>query len=446
MGANMSTLSLPLGSARDLPSKSIGGIGDNTATTQTTERGFVGRPQTPDPRGRPASRGKYFEVVALTDAKAMQEWIPQWEVLAKAAIEPNVFYEHWTLIPALRLYGSDAVKVAFVLERDPNAAVKSRLVGVFPLEFGCHFRGLSIGCVRMWKHPHCYLASPLIATNFQTQCWEAIFQWLKASPDGGTLFELRTISGDGPLFRSLQAHAFSRRAPLHLSELYTRALLELGGTGEDYIRSSMGGDHRRSYARKKRQLCEKGDMKVSRLGPADSVESWLKDFLQVEASGWKGKTATAMACHDADRQFLRDISHEAFRRNRLMMMTMKLDGRPIASHVGIYAGDGAFAIKIAYDESFGQYSPGILLELEAIHELHQQRPRPCHWVDCCSAADSVVMKRVWKQQRTIVSVICPTGKRGGDLLVSALPMLLYLRGCLRKCLPHRGEKPSVEEA
>lgn len=436
----MSTLSLPSGSARDFP-----GGGGNTATPRVDQRRLSGQRQTREPHGNPVPRGKYFEVIALSDPRAMQEWIPQWETLAKDAIEPNVFYEHWTLIPALRLYASESVKVALVLARDPNAAVKSRLVGVFPLEFGCHFRHLPIRCVRLWKHPHCYLATPLIATSFQAQCWDAIFQWLKASPESGSLFELRTISGDGPILRSLQAHTFGQRLPLHVSELYTRALMELGDTGEDYIRSSMGGDHRRSYARKKRQLAEKGDMTVSRLGPEDSVDGWLKDFLQVEASGWKGKTATAMACHNVDRQFLADISQEAFNRNRLMMMTMKLDGRPIASHVGIYASEGAFALKIAYDESLGQYSPGILLELEAIHELHQQRPRPCQWVDCCSAADSVVMKRVWKQQRTIVSVVCPTGRPGGDLLVSALPMLQYVRSRLRKCLPHRKAKPAPAE-
>lgn len=436
----MSSFSLPSGSARDFP-VSVG----NADKPHAEPRSLLGRRESPDLRGRPVQRGKYFEVVALTDPQAMRDRIPQWEALAKDTIEPNVFYEHWALIPALRLYGSSSVKVAFVLEQDPNAAVKSRLVGVFPLEFGTRFRHLPIRCVRMWKHPHCYLASPLLATGFQAQCWESLFQWLKDTPDSGPVFELRTISGDGAILRSLQACAFSQRSPLHISELYTRALLELGGSGEQYIRSSIGGDHRRSYARKKRQLSARGNMKVSLLGLGDSVDGWLKDFLQVEASGWKGKTATAMACHNADRQFLTDISQEAFVRNRLMMITMKLDDKPIASHVGIYAGDGAFAIKIAYDESFGQFSPGILLELEAIHELHQQRPRPCQWVDCCSAADSMVMKRVWKQQRTIVSVICPTGKPGGNLLVAALPMLQYVRGRLRKCLPRRIEKPAVEE-
>lgn len=375
----------------------------------------------------------------------MQHLIPQWESLAKDAVEPNVFYEHWALLPALRLYGSDTIKVAFVLEQGPNAAVKSRLVGVFPLELRAHFRRTPIHCVRMWKHAHCYLATPLIASGFQGQCWDALFQWLKASPASGPLFELRTLGGDGPVLRSLQAYMAGRRRPLHVSELYTRALLQLGDTGEQYIRSSMGGDHRRSYTRKRRQLSEKGDVKVAWLGLGDSVEGWLKDFLQVEASGWKGKTATAMACHNVDRQFLTDISQEAFARNRLMMITMKLDGKPIASHVGIYAGDGAFAIKIAYDELLGHYSPGILLELEAIYELHQQQPRPCQWVDCCSAADSTVMNRVWKQQRTIVSVVCPTGKPGGDLFVAALPMLQYLHGRFRKCLPHSKVAPAAEE-
>ena len=395
---------------------------------QTPQTGDHAQRQNPAIRGE--SQAKRYEVVCLDDPQAMEQYIPQWETLAQNAIEPNIFYEYWALLPALRLYGNPSVKVAFVLERDPNAGNRVLLIGVFPLEFAKRFRWLPLACVHLWKHPHCYLANPLIAKGAESECWGAIFAWLKACNSCGPLFAMNTLSGDGPVLRSLLAYTFSGQVPMYVSEMYGRAMLEMGTSGEEYLRANMGGDHRRGYAKKKRRLAEKGKLEVCQLGPDDDLEKWIADFLAVEASGWKGKVATAMACCETDRQFLKTISQEAFARRRLMMLTLKLDGRAIAVHHGIFAGQGAFALKIAYDEKLGQYSPGLLLEIEALHEFHKQRL--CRWVDCCSAVDSVVMKRIWKQQRIITSVVCPTGKFGGRFLVAALPLGRYLWGKVRR--------------
>ena len=126
--------------------------------------------QPPPAPGRPIPGKKHYELVAVTDLLAMQQFIPQWETLADQAIEPNVFYEHWALIPALQLYGKGCVTTAFVVEKDPNAGMRSRLIGAFPLEFCRQFRHLPLTCARMWKHPHCYLANPLIARGFEAAC------------------------------------------------------------------------------------------------------------------------------------------------------------------------------------------------------------------------------------------------------------------------------------
>jgi len=46
-----------------------------------------------------------FSIIAVEDFAQLEEHLPAWEDLALAAIEPNVFYESWMLLPALRAYG-----------------------------------------------------------------------------------------------------------------------------------------------------------------------------------------------------------------------------------------------------------------------------------------------------------------------------------------------------
>ena len=46
-----------------------------------------------------------MSVIAVRDLIALSAFVPAWEELAAAALEPNVFYEHWMLLPALEAFG-----------------------------------------------------------------------------------------------------------------------------------------------------------------------------------------------------------------------------------------------------------------------------------------------------------------------------------------------------
>src|SRR6266699_7109311 len=53
-------------------------------------------------------------VVVVRDLRGLTGFIPDWEELASRALEPNVFYEHWMLLPALEAYGGKDLAVLLV--------------------------------------------------------------------------------------------------------------------------------------------------------------------------------------------------------------------------------------------------------------------------------------------------------------------------------------------
>ena len=55
-------------------------------------------------RRRPGGTGTVVEV--RRDAAALRALVPDWEALAADAAEPNPFYEHWMMLPALEAYGA----------------------------------------------------------------------------------------------------------------------------------------------------------------------------------------------------------------------------------------------------------------------------------------------------------------------------------------------------
>src|SRR5215510_8597985 len=88
-----------------------------------------------------------MSVVIVDDLTALEKHIAAWEELAAAAIEPNVFYEPWMLMPALRAYGG-AGRLLFALVQisDPARPLGPPLLcGFFPLEIKDHFDGISKG-------------------------------------------------------------------------------------------------------------------------------------------------------------------------------------------------------------------------------------------------------------------------------------------------------------
>jgi len=52
-------------------------------------------------------------VVVMRDVQALSSFVPAWEELAAAALEPNVFYEHWMLLPACRHSGQARICASF---------------------------------------------------------------------------------------------------------------------------------------------------------------------------------------------------------------------------------------------------------------------------------------------------------------------------------------------
>jgi CelD/BcsL family acetyltransferase involved in cellulose biosynthesis len=171
-----------------------------------------------------------------------------------------------------------------------------------------------------------------------------------------------------------------------------------------------------------------GKLSPVRLGPGDDVAAWMQDFIRLEASGWKGRAGSAIGCREDDRRFVDEVFREAFRRGRLAITGLDLDGRPLARHVMFTAGEGAFTFKIAYDETYAICSPGVLAEVDNVRQFIET-PGP-RWIDSNTAQENTSYGRVWKDRRTVQRVAI--GARGaGRLAVAALPLMRLAKHWMR---------------
>ncbi len=394
---------------------------------QTTAAAPAG-PRAPAPPGQAP-----FSVVAVQGAAALEPYLAAWDDLAAAAVEPNVFYEPWMLLPALRAYGGD-VTVALVFSNlAPRRHGQPLLCGLFPL---VRRRRLGARVLSLWSYVHGFLATPLVRTGFGPGALRALFDWLAHDPRGAPLLECGRVAGDGPFYYLLLDHVREERRGLWLVEAYARAFLRRGGGPLD---GHVSGDKRRKLRRAGQRLAERGPVTYAELGADGDLDAWLEDFLRLESSGWKRASGSALACRDVDRDFFREVMRAAFRRRRLMMLSLNVGGRPVAQLCNFLAGDGSFAFKVAFDEEYASHSPGALLELENLRRL-EARPE-IRWMDSCTDSSDALIKQLWADRRIIQDVLVETGRAPGPLVLGVLPLLRWFKrrlGSLFRRLPAAG--------
>ncbi|CAN0483280.1 unnamed protein product, partial [Phaeothamnion confervicola] len=166
------------------------------------------------------------------------------------------------------------------------------------------------------------------------------------------------------------------------------------------------------------------------LTASDDASVWIEAFLGLEKSGWKGRSGTALAAQEREAQYFRLMAGEAARLGRLEMLGLFLDGTPVALKCNFTGGRTQFSFKIAFDESYRPFSPGVLLELEHI-EAFDCNDALDH-ADSCAIPGHPMIGRLWHGRRAIGHLLISTGSRRGTLALGAISALRALKRSLQR--------------
>ncbi len=383
-----------------------------------------------------------LKVVVVENEEELCSHVPAWQDLADHAIEANVFYEPWLLRPALRtLKQGTPLRLVFIYETSsPETPGVSRLCGFFPMEPISRFRNLPVPAWRLWKHQHCFLCTPLIRSERARETLTALLRWAGAV-GGANVVYFSHVRGDGPFHDLLMRHTNETGTLQRVTNRYARALWQKEQELEDYLQNTLSTGVRKEYRRQRKRLGEMGRLEFRTLQQPREMDEWLEQFLHLEASGWKARAGTALAMNASERAYVREAAQEGFARSQLLMQGLFLDGRPVAMLLSFLAGTGGFTFKIAYDEEFAKFSPGVQVMLEVLGCLHSDSRHV--WMDSCAEPNHPMINRLWKDQRVIESVLVSTGNWVGNLVVSVYPACQKLTRLIRACTSEQQSRKSA---
>lgn len=244
------------------------------------------------------------------------------------------------------------------------------------------------------------------------------------SKRGEYLFDFGNISGDGPVSSELLRVANARALRWDRTESYDRAVFQSNDDPDTYIKAVFPGRHHKDLKRKIRALEEWGEIGAHTVERA-ALQGCSERFLKLERSGWKGRIGTALDQNPDERAFFEEIIRAGAERGRVFMRVLTAGDKEVAMVVAIRAGGAGFMFKVAFDETRGKSSPGLLLELENIRYFSKESGLA--WIDSCTAPGNSMYNRLWHGRRNISSFVVSTQSSIGDTLVgiaSALRRLL----------------------
>lgn len=318
----------------------------------------------------------------------------RWLALAQDAAEPNAFYAPDMLGAAIdHLANGHDVQLIKVSEGDTA-------IGLLPVQRRTRHGRLPIGCVGNWMHDHCFFGAPIIRKGHEIAAWRGFLAQLDAAAWAGGFLHLAGLDAAGANAAALEALCVEQRRGRLEIHRYDRAMLRSDLTADAYWESHVRSKKRKELRRLQKRLADLGTVETRLLTQDQDLARWCGDFLELEASGWKGQEGTALDCKPDHAAFFHAACAAAFDAGRLHMLRIDLDDRAIAMLVNFRHGEGAFSFKIAFDETLGRFSPGVLIEIANLHAV--QADADIGWMDSCAAADHPMIDSLWAERRTIV--------------------------------------------
>jgi CelD/BcsL family acetyltransferase involved in cellulose biosynthesis len=328
-------------------------------------------------------------IAQLSDAD-----VEAWRDLAGRAAEPNPFAEPDFVIPAARHLGLSQPSLLVV-----GSGSGLRFEACVPVHRGTRLHNVPLPHVRIWRHLYAPLGTPLVDHDRIDEATDGLVERLRSEAGPLRTIVLEWVGEGGPVANGLRRAFAARSGELIAYRTFSRGVFRRGSS------SAPPSKHRRTRGLGRALDRDVGNVAtVDRAGDPRAVEA----FLPLEAAGWKGRSGTALVRRPGHAEFFRDMCARFAALGRLELRSMEVAGRPVAMTCSLRAGDGLFQLKSAYDEAFSKYSPGVLIQLDAMDRLSAgvEGSGPS-WIDSCTDPDNPVINRLYTERRELSVLMAP---------------------------------------
>jgi CelD/BcsL family acetyltransferase involved in cellulose biosynthesis len=273
-----------------------------------------------------------------------------WDSLVRAMPRPSPHLLHAWLLSWWRHYGEDrelAVHVAFR---------GHELVGALPL---CVQRRRGVGVLTFLGAEQTSLADMLLVEGADEQLSSELAE--RATTSGHDFADLHGLPGTSRFAAAL--------GPSRL-RLIVRAeapVLELGGLDwETFYKTRLSSSQRALHRRRTRQLARLGTLETTVARTQEELAPALEEAFEIHARRWRGRPDGSDFGTSKGQMFQREATAALATLDIPRIVTLKVDGRPIAFAYFFVLGETMCCHRLAFDPEFQRLSPGLVNRYDAL--------------------------------------------------------------------------------
>ncbi|MBW7963383.1 GNAT family N-acetyltransferase [Bradyrhizobium sp. BR 10261] len=345
----------------------------------------------------------------------------QWRALAQRAAEPNGYYlPAWELAVSATARGRIGASALSV-----RAGASRRLIGLMPVV--SLWRACKIPLPALVSaHPYGTLCSPLIDRDVSAEAATGLLQ--RAREAGAHALVLRDVVLDGAAMGAIKEALGRAGLKPRVLGAHVRASLDATQDGDRLLHAALGAKRLKELRRQRRRLAEHGAISFDVARKVEEIRPALEIFLQLEASGWKGKRGTALLQDTGDAAFIRRAVPALAETAQCEIVSLRAGTIPVAAGIVLRHQNRAFFFKLGIDERFAKYSPGVQLTLDLTRHLCADPTIAS--ADSTASADHPMINPIWRDRLAIGDVLIPLRRHGP--MVALIHAALITRGYARE--------------
>ncbi|MGI9400954.1 MAG: GNAT family N-acetyltransferase [Rhizobiaceae bacterium] len=268
--------------------------------------------------------------------------------------------------------------------------------------------------LRAASHPYAPLSLPLVEQDDIEEISErfaSLYSKLEELNSIPLMLEDFPYEEDvaGKLTDALSRHGFHLCITSKVERAVLNPIHDAEDPGEAFMQRNLNSKRRRQLKAQLRKLDELGTVEFEKATELPDVLTRFEEFLLVEVRGWKGRRRTAIHAIKKAAAFARQAVGQLARQKRAAVYSMRLDGSSIASLIMLKSGTRYYPWKIAYDENYQVFAPGVQLLLHATSDMLRI---PGFSFSDSQSPPGAVVDRLWTDRMNLGTLIVAPGSSG----------------------------------